>query len=260
MLKETLVDINKMYNLFEMDTVVCYPSADNACCISGKTDDDSVYLFTKNISGGSYDYKEFAFRNWSSIYYAISSVYDTTKGDDGNPKGFNLNITKDSYDYPSILNLKNSRLNITYYVQNYSFLSNQPDLLNNYNRRKFELNELTSGNADDFSEAAVRDLRRITTWLQDKYFRIGRDEQGNFLYVGDPNLSVDCAKIYIDGQGGGENWSDKHYFSIENFNKLFMFMKDNEENFHMKLTPTQIIMSCRNNVTYKTAILRGINM
>ena len=52
MLKETLYEADKLFNKFDLNTVVVYSSSDNHCCMSCHTNDDLAYLYVKNKSEG----------------------------------------------------------------------------------------------------------------------------------------------------------------------------------------------------------------
>ena len=261
MFKEILVKAGAFLNLFDFENVVCYPSDEGNCCVSCKTDDDNVYMFVRNNKTG-YINKEFSLRSWKSLYYVI----DICKDEQSEDSGFKLQTVTNEYGYPSIMNIKSPRLSATHYLQNYSFISQQPDLLNLYNQRKFRLNPIKQGNANNLNETIMKDMRRLSTWLNDKYFRIEHDEKGNFFYLGDLNMSVDSVKLYIDGNGGNTSWDSRQYFNIDNFLRIFRFMRDEAiiddklKELKINLMANQIIFSYEANDILKVAIVRGINM
>ena len=58
--RDALLGADTLFGRFELEGVVCYPSADNkSCCLSAKTDDDLVYLYVKHTPEEEYDGKEF---------------------------------------------------------------------------------------------------------------------------------------------------------------------------------------------------------
>lgn len=247
MLKETLFEADKLFNKLNLETVVVYSSSDNHCCMSCHTDDDLAYVYTKNKKEG-YTTKEFAIRSWSSIHSVINS-FDN--------ENLNIKIEKDDSDYPNLLKINNGRVKMTYYLQNYSFLSNQNELLETYNNKKFELGQLKEGNAEELDESYVRDITRLSGLLSEKYFRIGGDSE-NYIYFGDENQSIDNGKIHIGNIGGYNQWKPEMYFSVEYFSAMYRSLAD--QNIKVKFTPQQIIMIGENDNAIKVAILRGKNM
>ena len=247
MLKETLIEADKLFNKFDLNTVVVYPSSDNHCCISCHTDDDLIWLFAKNNNEG-YTINQFAFRTWSSIHSVISSFPNET---------LNIKIENDNSNYPQLLRIASGRIKMNYFLQNYTFLSNQPELLSEYENKRINLNYLNDSNGDELDDNIVKDITRLSALLNEKYFRIGKDSE-NYIYFGDENQSNDNGKIYIGNIGGYNEWLPEMYFSVEYFAAMFRSL--NEQNIKIKFTPKQIIMFGNNNNVSKVVILRGKNM
>ncbi len=248
MLKETLYEADKLFNKFDLNTVVVYSSSDNHCCMSCHTNDDLAYLYVKNKSEGYTD-KEFSIRSWNSIHSILSSF--------NNDDTLNIKVEKDSEFYPNVFKISQNRIKMTYFLQNYSFLSNQSELLDEYKNKKFELNKLTEGNADDLDESYVKDITKLSSLTNEKYFRIGGSDN-NYIYFGDENQSIDNGKIDIGNIGGYNQWKNEMYFSVDYFSAMYRSLMDC--NIKIKFTPQQIIMIGENDNTIKVGILRGKNM
>ena len=79
-------------------------------------------------------------------------------------------------------------------------------------------------------------------------------------------MSVDSVKLYIDGNGGNTSWDSRQYFNIDNFLRIFRFMRDEAiiddklKELKINLMANQIIFSYEANDILKVAIVRGINM
>lgn len=247
MLKETLIEADRLFNKFDLTTVVVYPSSDNHCCISCHTNDDLIWLFAKNNNSG-YTTNQFAFRTWSSIHSVINSFSNDS---------LNIKIENDNSNYPQLLKVSNGRIKMNYYLQNYTFLSNQPELLSEYENKRINLNSLNEGNGDELDENLVKDITRLSALLNEKFFRIGKDTE-NYIYFGDENQSIDNGKIYIGDIGGDNLWLPEMYFSVEYFAAMFRSLHD--QNIKIKFTPKQIIMYGNDNNVSKVVILRGKNM
>lgn len=247
MLKETIIEADKLFNKFELSTVVVYSSDDNHCCMSCHTNDDLVWVFAKNNTDG-YELNQFSFRTWSSIHSVISAFPFES-----------LKITEelDSSNYPQMLRISSGRMKMNYYLQNYSLISNQPELLSEYEGKRINLNRLNEGNADELDENIIKDITRMSSLVNEKYFRIGRDTE-NYIYFGDENQSIDNGKIYIGNIGGENIWSSDMYFSVEYFASMFRGL--NNQNIKVKITPKQIIMLGEENNVTKICVLRGKNV
>lgn len=252
MLKTTLFEADKLFNKFDLETVVVYPSDDGHCCMSCHTNDDLAYVYVKNKNSG-YDTKEFAIRSWSSIHSIIGSFYNTESAE-----SFKINVEKDSSDYPSVLKIANGRIKMTHYLQNYTFLSNQSELLESYKNKKFQLGQLRDGNAEDLDEGYVKDICKLSGLLNEKFFRICGENGTNYIYFGDENQSVDNGKICIGNIGGLNQWKPEMHFSVEYFSAMYRSMADLD--VKIKFTPQQIIMIGESETSTKVAILRGKNM
>ena len=252
MLKNTLIEADRLFNKFDLETVVVYPSEDNHCCISCHTNDDLVYVFIKN-KANDYTTKEFAIRNWSSIHSIIGSFYNAETSD-----SFKINVEKDSSDYPNVLKIANGRIKMTHYLQNFSFISNQSELLETYKNKKFCLGQLRDGNAEELDESLIKDICKLGGLLNEKFFRIGGDLGNNYIYFGNENQSVDSGKISIGNIGGLNTWKPEMHFSVEYFSAMYRALSD--QNVKIKITPQQIVMVGENDNTNKVAILRGKNM
>jgi hypothetical protein len=147
---------------------------------------------------------------------------------------------------------------MTHYLQNYSFISNQSELLETYKNKKFCLGQLRDGNAEELDESLIKDICKLGGLLNEKFFRIGGDLGNNYIYFGDENQSVDSGKISIGNIGGLNTWKPEMHFSVEYFSAMYRALSD--QNVKIKITPQQIVMVGENDNTNKVAILRGKNM
>lgn len=249
MLRETIIEADKLLNKFDLETVVVYPTEENHCCISCKTNDDIVYVYTENKKSG-YDTQMFGLRNWSSMHSIISSFYNAD--DDTSMK---MKIESDTDNYPVLIKISSGRLKMTYFLQNYSFVSNQSDLKESFEKRKFRLGKNIESNCDNLDESIVKDICKLSALTNEKYFRIGHNENGNYIYFGDENQSVDNGKIDIEDIGGINNWKDDMYFSVEYFSAMYRSLTDC--NLMVKFAPTQIIMIGENDNVVKVGAIRG---
>lgn len=254
MITDAMIHADKLLGRFDIEGIVCYPSTDKFCCFSAKTNDDLVYLFVKDKEP-NYDYKEFGIRKWGAIH----AILDL--GDINQPETFKMRLETDDYGYPSVLHtIVNSNIKLTHYLQNYTFLSRQPELLELYKQKRFELTNAATMAQDIFDGNHIKSLTKIGTMLNEKYFRINQTDDGDiYFYFGDENQTIDSAKVAINNRCQPIVWKTETYFSLEYFTQLFRTLGGNES-VKMKLTPTQIIMVNEDQQALRVAILRGKNM
>lgn len=243
-LKDTIIEADKLFNKFDLTTVVVYPSEDKHCCISCHTNDDLVWVFAKNNNYG-YELNQFSFRTWSSIHSVISTFPNET---------LKIESEFDSSNYPQMLKVSSGRMKMNYFLQNFNLISNQPELLAEYEGKRINLNRLKEGNAEELDENIIKDIVRLSSLVNEKYFRIGRDSE-NYIYFGDENQSIDNGKIYIGDIGGENIWSSDMYFSVEYFASMFRALVN--QNIKVRITPKQIIMLGEENNVTKICVLRG---
>lgn len=248
MLRKTLIEADKLFSKFELETVVVYPSDDNHCCISCKTADDLAYVFVENKEDG-YDYKQFGIRTWASIHAIISSFYN--KEDDTT---FKLKVETDESLYPNLIKVSSGRLKMSYFLQNYGFISNQAEMKESFEKKRFKLGKSVISNGDNLNELIVKDILKLSTLTNEKYFRIGNTNGENYIYFGDEKLTVDNGRIDIGEIGGVNIWRDDMYFSVDYFCSMYRSLN---ENLKIKFAPTQIIMISDSDEVIKVGALRG---
>ena len=249
MLRQTLIEADKLFSKFDLETVVVYPSDESHCCMSCKTNDDLAYVFIENKSSG-YDYKQFGIRSWASIHSIVNSFY--SKDDD---KTMNLKIDTDESMFPTLMKITSGRLKMTYFLQNYSFISNQQELNESFEKKRFKLGKSIVGNGELMDESIVKDIMKLSSLTNEKYFRICHNDRDNYIYFGDENQSVDNGRINIGEIGGINNWKDDMYFSVDYFSAMYRSLID--DNLKIKFAPTQIIMIGENDNVIKVGALRG---
>jgi hypothetical protein len=249
MLRQTLIEADSLFNKFDFETVVVYPSSSEHCCISCKTSDDLVYAFVED-KGEEYTTKMFGLRNWSSIHTIISSFYN--KDDESSLK---IDIDTDDGGSPKVFNISSGRLKMKYFLQNYSFIVNQQDLKDKFDQRKFGLQHTLESNAGELTEDIVKDICRLSSLTNEKYFRITFKDGNNYIYFGDENQSVDNGSINIGNIGGTNIWKENTYFSVDYFSALFRSMY--KDTIKVKFLPERILMASENDNAYRVGALRG---
>lgn len=247
MLKKTILEADKLFNKFDLTTVVVYPTEDNHCCISCHTNDDLVWMMVKNKDNG-YDLKQFSFRTWSSIHSVISAFA---------PESLEIKAKNDKSDYPYALCVSNGTIKLNYFLQNYNLISNQSELHTEYKNKRINLNTIDESNAEELDESLVKDIVKISSLVNEETFRIGRDNDENYIYFGDENQSVDNGKICIGNIGGDCSWSSNMHFSVEYFANMYRALSN--QNIKIKFMPSQIIMCGENDNVVKVCLLRGKN-
>ena len=248
MLEKTLINADKLFSKFDTEGIVCYPSTDNHCSFSSITDDGLVYLYSKDKQE-NYELKEFGLRKWTPIH----SMIDMRNPEDEN--SFIVNVENDEFGYPKIMYFDVNRVKMTHYLQNYTFLSNQQDLLNLYKQKKFELTRAAKDITQTLPKEDIRSLGRLSTMLNEKFFRINRISSQVYFYFGDENQSIDCARLELNYLDPSSVWKNDTYFSFDYFAQLYRAM--GTDNVKLKLTPSQIIMMSDDENSLQVGILRG---
>ena len=223
MFERELINADKLLSKFDTEGIVCYPSSDNHCCFSSITNDGLVYLYSKDKQE-NYQLKEFGIRKWSPIH----SIIDMRNPED--ESSFIVQVENDEFGYPKLINFGVHRVKMTHYLQNYTFLSNQPDLLGLYKQRKFEL---------------IRAVSDITQRISSQVH----------LYFGDENQSIDYARLELAYIDPSTVWKNDTYFSVDYFAQLYRAM--GVDNVKIKFTPSQIIMMSEDEDSLRIGILRG---
>ena len=249
MLKNTLINADKLLNKLNLTSVVVYSSSDNNCCISCHTDDDLAYVYVKNKSDG-YVEKEFSLRNWDSIHSILGSFYT--------PETINnlkFNFKYDNENYPSMLEIKNGRLKMNYYLQNYSFIRNQQQLLDEYTKKKLALKPFND-DGHNIDETVVKDMSKLSSLVNEEYFKFIVKNNGTYICFGDENQSADNASIMISEEQLITP-RDKTMFPVNYFINIYKSMQGKE--FKIKLFSDKIIFVNEDEEYLKIAIVRGKN-
>ena len=254
MITDAMIHADKLLGRFDIEGIVCYPSTDKFCCFSAKTNDDLVYLFVKDKEP-DYAYKEFGIRKWSAIHSTLDL------GDISHPETIKMRLETDEYGYPATLHtLINNNVKLIQYLQNYTFISRQNELLELYKQKRFELSTAANLAQNTFDGNHIKTLTKIGTMLNEKYFRINQNSDGEvYFYFGDENQSIDFAKVCINDRCQPVEWKTETYFSLEYFTQLFRTL-GGDDSVKIKLTPTQIILVNEDQYATRVAILRGKNM
>ncbi len=250
MLKETLVSADKLMSKIDLTTVVVYSSSTNNCCVSCHTNDDLVYVYVRNKSDG-YVEKEFSLRSWDSIHSILGTFYSPETFDK-----LKMNFKYNDENYPSMLEVKNGRLKMNYYLQNYSFLRNQQQLLDEYNKKKLALKPFTDDGVE-FEESLIKDISKLSSLTNEEYFKFYVNDLGTYICFGDENQSADNASIKIsDEQIISPN--EKTKFPVNYFINIFKSLMGN--GFKIKLFSDKIIMCQEDDKFLKIGIIRGRNI
>jgi len=243
-----LINADKLLSKFDTEGIVCYPSSDNHCCFSSITNDGLVYLYSKDKQE-NYQLKEFGIRKWSPIH----SIIDMRNPED--ESSFIVQVENDEFGYPKLINFGVHRVKMTHYLQNYTFLSNQPDLLGLYKQKKFELIRAASDITQTMPKEDLKSLTRMSMMLNEKFFRINRISSQVHLYFGDENQSIDYARLELAYIDPSTVWKNDTYFSVDYFAQLYRAM--GVDNVKIKFTPSQIIMMSEDEDSLRIGILRG---
>lgn len=243
-MKNILLEADKLFSKLELENVVMYPNDMGNACLSCCTNDDLTYVFVLSKSN-DYTTKEFSFRNWASIHSVISSFW-------GNINELNIDVDNDKNNYPQRLKISNSRINMNYYLQNYSFISNQQDLLNIYKKKKFCLASIKDG-FTDLTTDIVKDINRMSSLTLEKQFHI-KCKDGTFIVFGEETHTVDNGSVKISDDNL-LNVDKSFNFNIDYFLKLYASL--NGDNFICRFLNDKIIMTNETETFLKVAIIRG---
>lgn len=249
MLKTMLYDLNKVFNKGDMKTIVVHNS-DGKMRISCHTDDKQLYAFGESIND-SWNEKEFAFRDWSCVSAILSSFYDNTE-----PEKCSMTLEKNDEDYPNVLKVKSGRTKMTHYLQNYTFISRQEDLLNMYKGKKFTLKPLTNNYLIDFDSSSMSKISKLSGISGEKTFRIGLENGDLYFYFGDETKTIDNAKICVCESYSNQIMDKGLSFSVEYMNIAYNALRDCE-NINIKVDSGMIVLSGENEVSKKVMAVVG---
>lgn len=244
MLKEMLYNLTKSFMKTDCKTIVCHPG-DGHLRISSTTDDKQLYIFAESIADG-WDCKEFAFRDWQSVAQIISSFYGDT---------CEMKIEKDQEDYPNLLRIKNGSMKMTHYLQNYTFISRQDDLLNSYKGKKFTLKGADTNSFPDFTSDTMSKITKLSNLTGEKYFKIKKEGNDLYLTFGDESKTIDNGKILIQANYTAPFTDNNLYFSVDYFNIAVSSLKD--QNMMIKFDGKSLQVSGQDDVSKKVMVILG---
>ena len=262
--KDTLLKADEMFSKFELEGAVCYPSVNKSCCVSCKTDDDLVYLYVERFReinlktegeeespSTDYELKEFGIRNWYPFHMMLNMCP---------PESLNLEIINDEYGYPQLAYFSYDNVKVKHHLQNYTFISNQNDLLNLYKQKRFELKRAGDNAKHGIGPELFKTMSKFSTMLNEKFFRVDKEGENLVLYYGDMNQSIDCASIKISAEYGANDVGDNStYFNIDYFTTLYRSLGANED-VKIHFMKNKIIMATKDEHYYRVGVLVGKNM
>ena len=246
MLKSMLNDLTRSFMKTDCKTIVCHPSSDGNLRISSVTDDAQLYIYAESIATG-WDKKEFAFRDWSSVASIISAFNGT--------EGFDIKLQCNDEDYPYLMKAKNKHMSMAHYLQNYTFISRQDDLLNSYKGRKFTLKSLDQNYMPNFNATTMSEISKLASLTGEKSFRVKKEGNDLYFCFADETKTIDNGKIKVE-----ENYSfqftDKGlFFNVDYLNIAFNSLKD--QNVMMKFDGGMITVCGSNDVSKKVIAIVG---
>ena len=245
MLKEMLNNLTKSFMKTDCKTIVCHPSSDGHLRVSSTTDDKQLYIFAESIAAG-WDCKEFAFRDWQSISAIISSFY----GD-----ACEMKLEKDQEDYPNVLRVKNGPMKMTHYLQNYTFISRQEDLLGTYKGKKFTLKGADTNSLPDFTADTMSRIIKLSNLTGEKYFKLKKEGNDLYLAFGDESKTIDNGKILIQNNFTEQFTDAGLYFSVEYFHIAVSSLKD--QNMIIKYDGKSLQVSGQDDIAKKVMVIVG---
>lgn len=250
MLKTMLYDLTKSFVKSDCKTIVFHGSSDGKLRVSSTTDDKQLYIFAESIDN-SWNEKEFAFRDWNAITSIISSFYDHD-----NPEKCSITLEKDSEDYPILMKIKNGRMKMTHYLQNYTIIARQEQLLSSYKGKKFQLKEPSENYIETFDSNDMRNISKLSSLTSEKLFRIGIENKELYFYFGDESKTIDNAKICVCENYDYPYAGKDLYFSVDYLNIAFNSLK-NHDDVKLKIDNSMIVLSGKNDVSNKIIAIIG---
>lgn len=249
MLKTMLYDLNKSFMKTDCKTIVCHPSSDKKLRISSTTDDKQLYIYAESINDG-WDTNEFAFRDWASVASIINTFYNPES-----PESCELKLECDEQDYPNILRIKSGLMKMTHYLQNYTFISRQDDLLNSYKGKKFTLKSLDKNYLTEFTPDTMTMISKLSAITGERYFKVKKDTNGLSFYFGDETKTIDNGNILVQS-GLCTEFSDKGlYFSVDYLNIAVNSLKN--QNMMIKCDGSIITICGSNDISKKVIAIVG---
>ena len=251
MLKTMLYDLTKSFMKTDCKTIVCC-SADNHLRISSTTDDKQLYIYAESIADG-WDCKEFAFRDWASVASIISSFYDVNE-----PDNCSMMLNKNDEDYPTLLRVKTGRMEMVHYLQSYSFISKQEDLLNTYKGKKFNIKPVEASDPNllsGFTPDIMTKLSKLSSMTGEKYFKIKREDDKIYFCFGDETKTIDNGKILVQTDYNGTFTDNGLYFSVDYLGIAVNSLKN--QDMLVKFDGKLITVSGKNDISNKVMVIVG---
>ena len=249
MLKSMLADLTKTFMKTDCKTIVCHPSSDRKLRISSTTDDKQLYIYAESVND-SWEYNEFAFRDWASVASIISSFYDYSS-----PDSCEMKLECDEQSYPNILRVNRDGMKMTHYLQNYTFISRQDDLLNSYKGKKFTLKSLDENSMPDFNLDTITRISKLSGLTGEKYFKIKKEGNDLYFVFGDESKTIDNGKILVQSNYTVPFTDKGLYFSVEYLNIAVRSLI--EQNIKIKFDGNLITVCGGNDVSNKVIAIVG---
>ena len=244
MLKEMLYNLTKSFMKTDCKTIVCHPG-DGHLRISSTTDDKQLYIFAESIANG-WNNKEFAFRDWQSVASIISSFYSDT---------CEMKLECDDQDYPNILRIKNGSMKMTHYLQNYTFISRQDDLLNSYRGKKFTLKSVDTNTFENFDSDVMSKISKLSNLTGEKCFKIKKEGNDVYFTFGDETKTIDNGKVLIQSNYTQPFTDSNLYFSVDYLNIAVNSLKD--QDMKIKYDGKSLQLSGQDVISKKVMVIIG---
>lgn len=246
MLKEMLNDLTKSFMKTDCKTIVCHPSPEGNLRVSSVTDDAQLYIYAESVETG-WDKKEFAFRDWTSVASIISTFNSTD--------GFELKLESNEEDYPYLMKAKSKHMSMTHYLQNYTFISRQDDLLKTYKGKKFTLKSLDQNYMPNFNANTMSEISKLASLTGEKSFRVKKEGNDLYFCFADETKTIDNGKVKVE-----ENYqlpfTDKGlFFNVEYLGIAVNSLKD--QDMKIKFDGGMITVCGGNDVSKKVIAIVG---
>lgn len=249
MLKTMLYDLTKSFMKTDCKTIVCHPSSDKKLRISSTTEDKQLYIYAESITTG-WESNEFAFRDWASVASMISSLYNPSE-----PESCVMKLECDEQDYPNVLRVKNGVMKLTHYLQNFTFISRQDDLLNAYKGKKFTLKQLDANSMPEFDANIMSNVSKLSSLTGEKYFKVKKEGTDLYFCFGDETKTIDNGKIKVQSNYTVPFTDKGLYFSVDYLNIAVNSLKD--QNMKVKYDGGLITVCGSNDVSNKVMAIVG---
>ena len=249
MLKTMLYDLTKSFMKTDCKTIVCHPSSDKKLRISSTTEDKQLYIYAESIATG-WESNEFAFRDWASVASMISSFYNPSE-----PESCIMKLECDEQDYPNVLRVKNGGMKLTHYLQNFTFISRQDDLLNAYKGKKFTLKQLDVTSMPEFDANIMSSVSKLSSLTGEKYFKVKKEGTDLYFCFGDETKTIDNGKIKVQSVYTIPFTDKGLYFSVDYLNIAVNSLKD--QNMKIKYDGGLITVCGDNDISNKVMAIVG---